>query len=902
MAGDSEEIKKIKKQLEDLKGSFGKDLQNSIDQIIKRLSSGSTSLNEWKTQLTLFQTQADKVSEVLDYVSRSLSDSVNELKKGDEFLRKQVNSTRKLSSIADQLLSIRKGEASFDKKKINNLKDQQKLHIQNLQSLLSQQKAGSDMAKSLQRDINAATELNEGFEGIEETASNINKKLGILPQAAKGIDKAFSKLGLGNLGIADAVDETHKLGQEAARVGDKGFKPMSTFVGNLTGKLGESLTKVNLIQFALMGIVDALMATDTGAADMAKSMNLTYSEALETRKELTGIANASYDSAVNTKGLQESLLAVNDAVGARVDLDSKDLVTMTKMREQAGMTNEESIGLLKLSQLNGKSLEQNNVAILGAAKAYAGKNKLAINEKQILKDVAKISASLKLSLGGSAEKMAEAAIKARQFGLNLEQAEKMSSSLLDFESSIESELSAELLTGKDLNFERARGLALNGDTAAAAAEIAKQVGSSADFAKMNVIQQEAIAKAAGLTKDELAQSLIDRESLAKLGAKEGQSAQDRYNELKAQGMSEAEIAQKLGSAENARMYEQQGIQERFNQTVEKLKEIFMGVANALMPIFDIFSSIFDIVGPIVGLIGKLVSFMSPLLKPILLILGAFKGIKLLTSGTVALNNILIAQNAKKLASNTAQVAAEGTKLTLGQSILATLGLQDAVLTYQLAKESGLNTFTALRLAMEETILGSLILQGVNLLKNVGQYVYLTLQSGYRAVAESAILGSLIAQGGAIIKNIAKGAIYLAQQIATSIAQISGSAALSFGATALIALAAGAAAYAFFNSIKGDDIMSPGGSGGGYGSRTLLGPEGAIQLNNKDTVIAGTNLFDGASKGDDVMSGPKGAISVSNSTAPKKEVKQDPNAGTNARLDALISATGKVNSISTLKIQ
>ena len=35
-------------------------------------------------------------------------------------------------------------------------------------------------------------------------------------------------------------------------------------------------------------------------------------------------------------------------------------------------------------------------------------------------------------------------------------------------------------------------------------------------------------------------------------------------------------------------------------------------------------------------------------------------------------------------------------------------------------------------------------------------------------------------------------------------------------------------------------MSPGGSG--YGSRTLFGPEGAIALNNKDTVIAGTNLF------------------------------------------------------------
>ena len=46
------------------------------------------------------------------------------------------------------------------------------------------------------------------------------------------------------------------------------------------------------------------------------------------------------------------------------------------------------------------------------------------------------------------------------------------------------------------------------------------------------------------------------------------------------------------------------------------------------------------------------------------------------------------------------------------------------------------------------------------------------------------------------------------------------------------------------AIIGDDVMSPGSDTPGYGSRTLFGPEGEIKLNNKDTVIAGTNLFDG----------------------------------------------------------
>ena len=45
---------------------------------------------------------------------------------------------------------------------------------------------------------------------------------------------------------------------------------------------------------------------------------------------------------------------------------------------------------------------------------------------------------------------------------------------------------------------------------------------------------------------------------------------------------------------------------------------------------------------------------------------------------------------------------------------------------------------------------------------------------------------------------------------------------------------------------------------GYGKRTLLAPEGAIALNDKDTVIAGTKLF----KGNDVISAPQGAINMS----------------------------------------
>jgi hypothetical protein len=100
-------------------------------------------------------------------------------------------------------------------------------------------------------------------------------------------------------------------------------------------------------------------------------------------------------------------------------------------------------------------------------------------------------------------------------------------------------------------------------------------------------------------------------------------------------------------------------------------------------------------------------------------------------------------------------------------------------------------------------------------------------------------------------------------------------------------------------IMGDDVLSPGKGASGYGSRTLFGPEGAIALNNKDTVIAGTDLF---KKGDDVAMRPKGAITVANSTTPKKETPTNPNSETNALLSQMLKGQKEVNTIPTLRIQ
>jgi uncharacterized membrane protein len=569
----------------------------------------------------------------------------------------------------------------------------------------------------------------------------IEKRLGVVGDITKGLG-AIPGIGRSSAeALEEVTAEIQKQVEESGKLPSR-WKTFGMIVGKTSKNIFSSLTDPAII---ITGLVSIFKDLDSGAGNYAKSMNVSYTSALNTRKEMSNLALSTGDSALNSANLMESQVAVGQALGTNAKLNKDDLVTMTKLTHQAGYTHDELMGVQQLSLVNGKSLKQNTKEILGGAQAYASRNKIVVNEKQILKEVSKASASLKLSLGGGADALARSAVQAKQFGINLEQAEKMSQSLLNFEESIESELSAELLTGKDLNLERARGLALNGDAAAAAAEIANQVGSAADFGKMNVIQQEAIAKAVGMQRDELAQSLIDKESLAKLGAEEGQSAQDRYNELKSQGKSEAEIATQLGDAQLAKQYEQQSIQEKFNDSMNQLKEVLVA---GILPAFTVI----------------------------------------------------------------------GTFLTEHMGIVkALVGLMIALKVAQIGWNAGAAIGLMIEKKRKKTAMASAALE--------------VTQGAFKSLSWIPILGAGLA-------------------VALAAATIGGLA------------------------MYGNDVMSPGGSGGGYGSRTLFGPEGAIQLNNKDTVIAGTNLFD---KADDMTSYPKGALSAPTNSSNSSDMKDLKNA-------------------------
>jgi hypothetical protein len=624
-----------------------------------------------------------------------------------------------------------------------------------------------------------------------ELEEKIGKTMGIGGAAVDGIATALDKIGLGGLGKALGLDEVKAKMKEVAEEAAKsttytgGFADKMNIVTAGAKEAGKQL-KASLqdptvvATFLAKQFIDALQSVDNLAGDTAKQFNLSYQEASKLNSQLNNTANLSGDAAVNTKGLNESLMAVGKTLGSNAKLNDADLITFTKLREQAGYTNEELASIQTLSLVNGKTLEDNTAEILGSAQAYASQNKLIVNEKEILREVGKASASLKLSLGGSTAALAESVVKSKQFGLNLEQASKISSGLLNFEESISSEIEAELLTGKELNLEEARRLALNNDIAGAAAEVAKQVGSSAEFGKMNVIQQEAIAKSVGVGRDELAQSLIDKEALVKLSGKEGESAKEAFDRLVA-SVGYEEAKKQLGNDQLANQFKQQSAQEKLANITSKLQELFISIAEPVMAI----------VNPFITLATKILPLINVVLQPIVF---SFK----LIGDTIGSIFDWLSQSKEVL-------------ITMG-SLAVGLG----VAMNGVAIASGI-------IAAKEALITTYKERGLILEK--GQAAIQAIQLGYKAAMGSLEARSLLMQKTGLVRSIGEAAMKV-------VASLSSIPIIGVG----LGIAAAAATVALGMKYMDDGVIGPG------GETVVSGPKGSIQLNKEDSIVAGTNLF------------------------------------------------------------
>lgn len=132
---------------------------------------------------------------------------------------------------------------------------------------------------------------------------------------------------------------------------------------------------------------------------------------------------------------------------------------------------------------------------------------------QVMKDMAGATEEMALYSSGTGENFAKAAIQAAKLGVSIGTTAKMADNLLDFESSIEKELEASAMLGRDINLTKARELAYADDIEGATKEALAAVGGIDEFNKMDVYQKRAVAEALGVSVGELKQMAANQENL-----------------------------------------------------------------------------------------------------------------------------------------------------------------------------------------------------------------------------------------------------------------------------------------------------------------------------------------------------------------------------------------------------
>jgi len=175
---------------------------------------------------------------------------------------------------------------------------------------------------------------------------------------------------------------------------------------------------------------------------------------------------------------------------------------IANMAKALGLSTDEGAKVIGLFQT------MSNLSTEGAIQLAKQTEMLAISEgvapAAVMKDIAGSSEIIAKFTDKGGKNIGIAAIQARKLGTDLSTVAGIMEGLLDFQSSIEAEMEASVLIGRQLNFQRARELALNNDISGAMSEVISQLGSEEEFGRLNLIQRKALAQSIGVGVDELA--------------------------------------------------------------------------------------------------------------------------------------------------------------------------------------------------------------------------------------------------------------------------------------------------------------------------------------------------------------------------------------------------------------
>ena len=570
-------------------------------------------------QIADIRAEAVAVKNTVGSISQDLKDSIKDLgvlmqentKGYDEGFSASRALSQALQAVDAKTLASKKQQLDFTSKvrkaeeeatrlqaKANRLRaEMSQMTDKQLAAAVKVSRSYDNAADTLRDQARSAREITDQFEVLNKKVKVFDDLAGFFAEIP-AVSKVFGEFQR----AADAAGE-------AASKGGSGF-------GAGAKELGGALTK-GLAAFGMSTILRGLKDADERTVDLSRNLNKSADESFRLVRGFNAAARGI--QGLTGAELQKGATMLADSLGTTAVSSmstSKELAAQVKYM---GMSTDESEKQAEFSQATGQDIAKSSNEIRGQVMLSNLRNKTGIKYQAIMKDVANTSNATKLLMQGQGISITKAAIEAKKLGTTLAGIATISSSMLDFESSIANELEAELLTGGEIDNEKARALALKGDELGLAKELEKS-GVLTKFANAdNVLKQEALAKAYGLSKDAMADMVVKSKAMSSMKADDQKQLEQNYRtelnaiealkkkgDLAGAALAEKQLSAKLGDGELERQLKNQTLEERRAETMAKLGE---GM-DALLPLLQLVGKAFTFIGNHAEIFSKALQFIT----------------------------------------------------------------------------------------------------------------------------------------------------------------------------------------------------------------------------------------------------------------------------------------------------
>ena len=308
---------------------------------------------------------------------------------------------------------------------------QEKLRYEELSAKNASQRTAAE-----ERELQLLDSQLEKWDRISHTADDITQALANQLKYTKQQTEAFR-------GVVNAFQP---LNQKAADL----YSTMTALKDPLTA--GFKLIELSAKRFVEL---------DNAGRAFRDSTGFLSSQTKEIETNIRQSSRDLSDFGVTVESATAAAGELSKAFGDTAIANKENIEYVSLMKENLGISADDSVSLMQNFMGIGGMTSQVARETAGAAASLA--KAAGVPFGAVMKDVAKPSDTVRSLIRGSVDGLIKGAIEAKRLGTSLESVGKAAAGLLDFQSSINDEMEASVLFGKDVNLQKARELSYAGD-------------------------------------------------------------------------------------------------------------------------------------------------------------------------------------------------------------------------------------------------------------------------------------------------------------------------------------------------------------------------------------------------------------------------------------------------------